>query len=271
MNPSSSFTIENLPNEVLTSILEYCPTPALLRVCTRWRHLLATEVMPSLYKQIGKMHVPQGDVSEQALILDKLYKLEAELPEIEKVNAIFKRIFSLGKSLSPVELEFQWKTAEKRYFTFSNYSLYFVNINRLLIWKKIPEGEEYLNQEEIKYLPLEKKGELFRDWIERHGKDITSLDLTEIGLTSLSPEIGQLPHLQTLNLENNQLTFLPAEIGQLPHLQTLNLENNQLTFLPAEIGQLFQLQWLHLNNNQLTTLPAEIGQLPHLQTLNLEN
>ncbi|BBI17117.1 F-box protein [Neochlamydia sp. S13] len=100
MNPSSSISIEHLPNEVLTSILEYCPRPALLRVSTRWRHLLATEVMPSLYKQIGKVHVPQGNDSEQAFILDRIYKLESGLPEIAKVNAIFKQIFTLASSLS---------------------------------------------------------------------------------------------------------------------------------------------------------------------------
>ncbi|KIC76470.1 hypothetical protein DB41_GB00050 [Neochlamydia sp. TUME1] len=271
MNPNSSISIEHLPNEVLSSILEYCPTPALLRVCTRWRHLLATEVMPSLYKQIGKMHVPQGNVSEQAFILDRIYKLESGLPEIAKVNAIFKQIFTLASSLSPLELEFKWKTEEKRYLTLANYSSYLVNINRLLIWKEIPGGKEYLDQEEIKYLPLAKKGELFRDWIERHGKVITSLNLTEIGLTFLPAEIGQLSQLEVLHLNDSQLSSLPAEIGQLSLLQYLYLNNNPLTSLPAEIGQLSQLQYLFIQKNQLTTLPAEIGQLSQLQRLSLSN
>ncbi|KIC73641.1 hypothetical protein DB42_BV00280 [Neochlamydia sp. EPS4] len=46
------------------------------------------------------MHVPQGDVSEQTLILDNLYKLEAELPEVEKAIAIFKQTFAQARSLS---------------------------------------------------------------------------------------------------------------------------------------------------------------------------
>ncbi|WP_155117578.1 F-box protein [Neochlamydia sp. TUME1] len=140
MNPSSSITIEHLPNEILTPILKACASPSLFSVCRRWQQLLANEVMPSLYKQIGKMHVPQGDVNEQASILDKLYKLEEGLSKTTKVNTILKQIFTLAKSLSP--LEFKGQIEEKRYLTLANYSSYLVNINRLLIWKKLPGGEE---------------------------------------------------------------------------------------------------------------------------------
>nr|WP_207391759.1 hypothetical protein [Neochlamydia sp. AcF84]NGY94377.1 hypothetical protein [Neochlamydia sp. AcF84] len=226
MNPCSSLTIEHLPNEILTPILKACAAPSLYSVCTKWRHLLATEVMPTLYKQIGQMHVPHGDVHKQALIIDRIYKLEAELPEVTKVNVIFKQIFALASSLSPLELEFKWITEEKRYFTLANYSSYLISINRLLMWKKIPGGREYLEQEKSKYLPLTKKGALFREWIENHGKDIKSLDLTKSGLT-----------------------FLPLEIGYLSQLKKLNLNNNQLTNLPVEIGHLFQLEELYLDNN----------------------
>jgi hypothetical protein len=82
------------------------------------------EVMPSLYKQIGKMHFPQGCINKQALTLDKIYKLEDRLSEVEKVMAIFKQTFALASSLSPVELEFKWKIEEKRYFTLANYASY---------------------------------------------------------------------------------------------------------------------------------------------------
>ncbi|MBS4169549.1 leucine-rich repeat domain-containing protein [Neochlamydia sp. AcF95] len=271
MNPSSSATIEHLPNEILVPILKACASPSLFSVCGRWYQLLANEVMPSLYKQIGKVHVPQGDVSEQTLILNKLYKLEEELSKAAKVNAIFKQIFTLASSLSPLGLEFKDKPKEKRYFTLANYSSYLVNINRLLMWKKIPGGKEYLEQEGIKCLSLQRKGELFKEWIVRYGKDMTSLDLAESGLTSLPAEIGQLSQLHWLDLSKNQLTALPAEIRQLSQLHWLDLSNNQLTALPAEIGQLSQLQELYLSNNQLTSLPAEIRQLSQLQDLFFSN
>ncbi|WP_052435961.1 leucine-rich repeat domain-containing protein, partial [Neochlamydia sp. EPS4] len=320
MHPISSASIESLPNELLLPILEACAVPSLFSVCKRWHHLLASEVMPSLYKQIGKVHVPQGNVKEQALIVDRIYKLEKKLTEVAKVNAIFRQIFTLAKSLSPLEskekektkekrglrlanyasyllninrlllwkklpgrekylsreeikhlplVEFKEKTEEKRGLTLANYASYLLNINRLLLWKKLPGGEEYLSREEIKHLPLKKKGELLRDWIEENCKDLTLLNLSKAGLTYLPPEIFQLSQLHGLYLNQNQLTSLPAEIGQLSQLQRLDLSQNQLTSLLGEIGQLPRLQKLYLNENQLTNLPVEIGQLPQLQELNL--
>jgi Leucine-rich repeat (LRR) protein len=267
MHPISSASIESLPNELLLPILKTCVVPSLFSVCKRWHYLLATEVMPSLYKQIGKVHVPQGNVNEQALIVDRIYKLKAELSAVAKVNAIFRQIFTLASYLSPLKskgheelsetakvnvifrqifnlassffsLKSKGQIEEKRPFTLANYSSYLLNINRLLIWKKLPGGEEYLSREEIKHLPLGKKGELFRDWVEENCKNITALDLSEAGLTYLPQEIGQLSQLQWLYLNQNQLTALPAEIGQLSQLQYLYLNQNQLTALPAEIGQL---------------------------------
>ncbi|BBI17714.1 leucine-rich repeat domain-containing protein [Neochlamydia sp. S13] len=278
MNTSSSTSIEHLPNEILVSILKACASPSLFSVCGRWRYLLATEVMPSLYKQIGKVHIPQGDVNKQALILDRVYKLEDRLSETAKVNAIFKQIFTLASTLSPLGLEFKWITEEKRYFTLANYSSYLLNINRLLLWQKLPGGKENLNKENVKSLPLKQKGELLKayieelsKWMKEQDKSFTHLKLSESGLTFLSPEIGQLSQLQKLYLERNQLTCLSAEIGQLSQLRELNLNYNQLTTLPAEIGQLSQLQKLYLQHGQLTSLPAEIGQLSQLGTLYLDS
>ncbi|KIC74437.1 hypothetical protein DB41_IO00010, partial [Neochlamydia sp. TUME1] len=234
MHPISSASIESLPNELLLPILEACVVPSLFGVCKRWHHLLASEVMPSLYKQIGKVHVPQGNVKEQALIVDRIYKLEEKLSEAAKVNAIFKQIFTLAKSFSTLEskekteekrglrlanyasyllninrfllwkklpgrekylsreeikhlplVEFKEKTEEKRGLRLANYASYLLNINRLLLWKKLPSGEEYLSGEEIKHLPLEKKGELLRDWIEENCKDLTFLNLSKAGLIYL--------------------------------------------------------------------------------------
>ncbi|WP_155117667.1 hypothetical protein [Neochlamydia sp. TUME1] len=92
MHPISSASIESLPNELLLPILEACVVPSLFSVYKRWHHLLASEAMPPLYKQIGKVHVPQGNAKEQALIVDRIYKLEEKLSEAAKVNAIFRQI-----------------------------------------------------------------------------------------------------------------------------------------------------------------------------------
>ncbi|KIC74908.1 hypothetical protein DB41_IB00410 [Neochlamydia sp. TUME1] len=226
--------------------------------------------MASLYNAIMQVHFPEGrgDFIAQAGILDKIYEIESTLSIEAKVPYIFQKLFTLAASLSP--LEFVGNAKESKAFTLSNYSSYLLNINRLLIWQKLPGGTEYLNQTQIKALPLKKKGELLTQWIEEQGKNIIKLDLDdELDLTILPPEIWQLSQLEWLNLSNNQLTTLSPEIGQLSQLQSLWLHNNQLTAIPAEIGQLTKLEVLNLGDNQLTAIPAEIGQLTKLQGLAL--
>ncbi|NEU81532.1 leucine-rich repeat domain-containing protein, partial [Nostoc sp. UIC 10630] len=69
--------------------------------------------------------------------------------------------------------------------------------------------------------------------IEQAVKDeVTELDLSNKGLTTLPPKIGQLTNLQSLDLSENQLSSLPPKIGQLTNLQSLDLSENQLSSLP---------------------------------------
>ena len=97
------------------------------------------------------------------------------------------------------------------------------------------------------------------------------LGLSNRGLTSLPPEIGQLTRLRKLRLDDNQLKELPPEIGSLTNLTELYLSYNQLTTLPPEVGQLANLVELDLGNNQLTALPGPIGNLSNLERLLLLN
>lgn len=95
------------------------------------------------------------------------------------------------------------------------------------------------------------------------------LDLSQLELTSLPPEIGGLTGLTTLSLSGNQLTALPPEIGGLAGLTTLNLFNNRLAALPPEIRFFSDLTHLILENNQLASLPESIVNLSSLQELTL--
>jgi Leucine-rich repeat (LRR) protein len=60
------------------------------------------------------------------------------------------------------------------------------------------------------------------------------LDLSQLGLCALPPEIGQLSNLVGLVLSRNQLSTLPPEIGLLSALAGLYLSGNQLSTLPPE-------------------------------------
>jgi len=116
-----------------------------------------------------------------------------------------------------------------------------------------------------------KKNE-FLKIIKKAAKErLTSLDLSNKGLTSLPAEIGKLTNLTQLYLSNNQLTSVPAELGMLTNLTELALFNNQLTNIPAELGKLTKLTQLWLFGNQLKEIPAELGKLMNLTTLYLND
>ena len=106
--------------------------------------------------------------------------------------------------------------------------------------------------------------------IQMSGSDHV-IDLRYLNLLYLPEEIGNLTHLELLNLGKNRLMTLPSEIGCLKHLKSLYLDKNQLTELPQEIGELTQLRMLYLGSNQLADCPASLGRLKNLETLELED
>jgi Leucine-rich repeat (LRR) protein len=76
--------------------------------------------------------------------------------------------------------------------------------------------------------------------------------------------------LDSLDLSNLGLTTVPDQLRLLTHLRDLNLRNNNLTVLPQVIGNLVELTNLDLSYNRLTDLPLFIRKLARLQSLNLE-
>ena len=100
---------------------------------------------------------------------------------------------------------------------------------------------------------------------------VIRLDIRGNDLSGRLPaELGNLTHLQELNLYNNGLSGgLPSELGNLTNLQKLILPNNGLSGeLPSSLGNLTNLQELVLYNNGLSgELPSELGNLTNLQKL----
>ncbi|KAK7318713.1 hypothetical protein RJT34_03419 [Clitoria ternatea] len=105
------------------------------------------------------------------------------------------------------------------------------------------------------------------------GQRVTGLDLSGLGLSGqLSPFIGNLSFLQSLQLQGNQLTgVIPNQIGNLFSLRVLNLSSNLLVGnLPSNITHLNELQVLDLSSNRIVSrIPEEISSLKKLQVLNL--
>jgi internalin A len=100
---------------------------------------------------------------------------------------------------------------------------------------------------------------------------LQSLNLSGNKLTTLPEWLTQLTQLRSLNISGNQLVTVPDWLTQLPHLQSLNLSGNKLTTLPEWLAQLTRLQALDLASNQLTVLPEWLGRFTDLQSLDVQS
>ncbi|KAJ9567624.1 hypothetical protein OSB04_003590 [Centaurea solstitialis] len=102
---------------------------------------------------------------------------------------------------------------------------------------------------------------------------VVGLDLSGLRLTGpVSPHIGNLTYLRSLQLQNNQFNgLLPETITNLLSLQVLNISfNNIQGTIPPNIGRCIELTVLDFMQNQLSgSIPQALTLLPNLQTLNL--
>ncbi len=96
------------------------------------------------------------------------------------------------------------------------------------------------------------------------------LDLSNLQLTTLPPNLTNLTNLTTLHLGGNRLTALPESLANLTNLTTLFLSSNQLTALPENLTNLTNLTHLTLGSNRLTALPESLANLTNLTHLALD-
>lgn len=96
---------------------------------------------------------------------------------------------------------------------------------------------------------------------------MSSLDLSDLQLTSIPKEIGNCANLKELILWKNKLTEIPKEIGKLKKLEVLYLSGNKLSKLPSEIGELTNLRELYLTSNKINEFPIELTYLKRLEKL----
>jgi len=77
-------------------------------------------------------------------------------------------------------------------------------------------------------------------------------------LTGVPKNLGELPWLIQLFLNDNRLTHVPIEVRELGELTTLDLSNNQLTSLPEGLGASGTLKELFLHRNPDLGIPPEV-------------
>lgn len=105
------------------------------------------------------------------------------------------------------------------------------------------------------------------------GNRVIGLNLSSFGLEgTISPHIGNLSFLRSIQLQNNKLSGnLSREIGNLFRLRVLNISFNNLQGeLPVNISKLTELKMLDLMANKITGRVTD-DQLRNLRSLQVLN
>ena len=143
----------------------------------------------------------------------------------------------------------------------------------LIAFYNATDGDNWTNNTNwLSDSPLDEWYGVYAD-IDEH---VLEIDLHENHLNgTLPPEIGDLTHLQMLQLYNNSELggSLPVEIGFLSSLWHLAIYATAIEgSLPAELGNLTALKNLMLNNNNFSgIIPPELGDLTILERIWLHN
>nr|XP_055217420.1 leucine-rich repeat protein 1 isoform X2 [Gorilla gorilla gorilla] len=101
-------------------------------------------------------------------------------------------------------------------------------------------------------------------------KSLRKLDLSHNHIKKLPATIGDLIHLQELNLNDNHLESFSVALCHSTlqkSLRSLDLSKNKIKALPVQFCQLQELKNLKLDDNELIQFPCKIGQLINLRFL----
>ena len=91
------------------------------------------------------------------------------------------------------------------------------------------------------------------------------IDLSNLSLTALPPELSELKELESLNLEGNSFLTIPKGLHHFPKLQNLNLASCSIFYLTLRLLDCPNLKWLNLDDNEITFIPGHIEQLKKLE------
>ena len=86
------------------------------------------------------------------------------------------------------------------------------------------------------------------------------------GVSELST-LTSLNTLEAVYLTDLQLTELPSDIGELSHIEELYLWGNELTELPDSMSKMTKLWKINISKNQFTELPDVLLGLPNLREI----
>lgn len=86
---------------------------------------------------------------------------------------------------------------------------------------------------------------------------------------TVPPIIGELVHLEELQLTHCRIDALPDSLAQLKKLRKLSLRGNSIVQLPDNFGELEQLEMLSLRENPIIEFPPSVVNLKKLRRVDL--
>ncbi|KAF3831175.1 hypothetical protein GH733_002413 [Mirounga leonina] len=101
-------------------------------------------------------------------------------------------------------------------------------------------------------------------------RNLRKLDLSHNHIKKLPATVGDLIHLQELNLNDNHLESFSVALCQSTlqtSLRSLDLSKNKIKALPVQFCHLRELTDLKLDDNELIRFPFKMGQLTKLRFL----
>lgn len=102
-------------------------------------------------------------------------------------------------------------------------------------------------------------------------KNMTHLDVSCNGISSLPRGVAKLQALRTLDLKDNLLSDVPVELSMCTALHTLNLDGNKFKDFTGNICGMHRLQILTAQRNELTALSCDLANMVGLIFLDLQN
>lgn len=94
---------------------------------------------------------------------------------------------------------------------------------------------------------------------------IGGIDLTNLNISILPENIGNLTYLGEIDIYGHQLKELPNSFWNITSLVELAIEHGKLEVIPDEIENLSNLEVLYLDSNNLSTLPMTIINLSKIE------
>ena len=122
------------------------------------------------------------------------------------------------------------------------------------------------------FLPLVVRKVLYDDARVPFSEIIQIDKLSELHIQCMTG-VSELSTLKSLNtlwavyLTDLQLTELPIDIGELSHIEELYLWGNELTTLPNSMSKMSKLWKINISKNQFTDLPEVLLGLPNLREI----